>query len=392
MSRFDIILVGGGLANCLIAYRLRARSPGVKLLLVEASDAIAGNHTWSGHASDLTADQNAWLAPFVGVRWAGYRVAFQDRRRQLGSPYFSIPSSRLRDIVTSALGESVLTGAPVSALSPSSIHLENGQQFEAKALLDGRGARFSPHLHLGYQKFLGQEVRLAARHGLERPVLMDATVPQRGGYRFIYVLPFDPTRLLIEDTYYADSPALDGSTSRADIADYADRQGWQIASVEREEAGTLPIALGGDMAAHWDDLENGVPAVGLSGGFFHATTGYSLPNAVRIADLIAEMAEPDTAALHHVLRREALAHWRRQRFYRMLNRMLFLAAEPAERHVVLRRFYGLPEPLISRFYAGRSTVADKARILTGRPPVPLGKAIRALGAKPPRPELKKVEA
>jgi len=45
---------------------------------------------------------------------------------------------------------------------------------------------------------------------------------------------------------------------------------------------------------------------------------------------------------------------------------------------VLERFYRLPEPLIGRFYAGRSTFRDKARILAGRPPVPIGRAIRAL--------------
>jgi lycopene beta-cyclase len=44
---------------------------------------------------------------------------------------------------------------------------------------------------------------------------------------------------------------------------------------------------------------------------------------------------------------------------------------------VFARFYRLPEPLIERFYAGRSTFGDRARILCGRPPLPL---TRALGA------------
>ena len=40
-------------------------------------------------------------------------------------------------------------------------------------------------------------------------------------------------------------------------------------------------------------------------------------------------------------------------------------------------FYGLPEGLISRFYAGNSHVFDKLRILSGKPPVPVGEALRA---------------
>ena len=54
-------------------------------------------------------------------------------------------------------------------------------------------------------------------------------------------------------------------------------------------------------------------------------------------------------------------------FYRMLDTMLFRAAEPDQRYRMLERFYRLPEPLIGRFYAGRSTLgATRLRILAGQ--------------------------
>ena len=62
-------------------------------------------------------------------------------------------------------------------------------------------------------------------------------------------------------------------------------------------------------------------------------------------------------------------------FYRLLNRMLFRAAAPDERYRVMQRFYRLRQPLIERFYAGASTWYDRVRILTGKPPVPIQKAI-----------------
>ena len=61
--------------------------------------------------------------------------------------------------------------------------------------------------------------------------------------------------------------------------------------------------------------------------------------------------------------------------------MLFKAADPPERYRVLERFYRLPEPLIGRFYAGRSTFTDRARILAGRPPVAVARALRAMMEK-----------
>jgi lycopene beta-cyclase len=62
----------------------------------------------------------------------------------------------------------------------------------------------------------------------------------------------------------------------------------------------------------------------------------------------------------------------------MLSAMLFAAAQPGDRYRVLQRFYRLDRRLIERFYAGQSSLADKARILAGRPPVPIGAALGVL--------------
>ena len=48
---------------------------------------------------------------------------------------------------------------------------------------------------------------------------------------------------------------------------------------------------------------------------------------------------------------------------------------------MFERFYRLPEPLIERFYAARSTRFDKLRILSGKPPVPISRAVTALLGK-----------
>ena len=138
--------------------------------------------------------------------------------------------------------------------------------------------------------------------------------------------------------------------------------------------------MGGDIDRLWASEAPGVAKVGLRGGFFHALTGYSLPDAVRVALAIARMPDVSGTALHDALNARAREHWRGQAFYRMLATLLFRAAEPAERWRILARFYRLDPALIGRFYAGQSTFTDKARILTGKPPVPIARAIQALGA------------
>ncbi|MGE0744549.1 MAG: lycopene beta-cyclase CrtY, partial [Rhodospirillales bacterium] len=370
----DLILVGGGLANGLIAYRLASLRTSLRVLVVEAGPSLGGNHTWSFYDSDLDPAQRAWMAPLVVHRWPHYDVRFPGFARRLDTGYNSVTAERFHAVVASTPGIDCRLGTTAVEVGPRHVVLADGTRLEAPAVIDGRGAQASRHLVLGYQKFVGQELLLAAPHGLAGPIVMDATVAQTDGYRFVYVLPFAADRVLVEDTRYSDGPALDPAALRAAIAGYAAAQGWRPVELVREEEGVLPITLGGDIAALWDDGAPGVPRSGLSAALFHPTTGYSLPDAVRLADAIA--ATPlDSAALHAMICARSRALWRRQGFYRLLNRMLFLAAEPHRRVDVLARFYRLPEPLIRRFYAGSSPVRDRVRLLTGRPPVPVGRAL-----------------
>ena len=119
------------------------------------------------------------------------------------------------------------------------------------------------------------------------------------GYRFVYCLPFAATRMFVEDTYYSDTPddrppmLLRGADRR--LCRRARLAGRQAV---REEAGVLPVAMGGDFEAYWRAGGNKVAKAGMRAGLFHPTTGYSLPDAVRTAALIAEATDLSGAALH----------------------------------------------------------------------------------------------
>ncbi len=372
----DLVLVGGGLANGLLAWRLRQLRPELRVLVLEAGPTLGGNHTWSFHAGDLSSSQAAWIAPLLAHRWASHEVRFPAFTRTLHGGYASVISTRFHEVLQRELGGAVRLGVRVAAVAPAQVTLDDGSTLRGAAVVDGRGRLPEAGLRLGRQKFVGREFLLAAPHGLAGPVLMDATVPQRDGYRFVYTLPLDATRVLVEDTYYADGVALEPPRIRADIDAYVHARGWQPSALLREEQGVLPIVLDGEARALWE-AAGGVPRSGLAAGLFHPTTGNSLPDAVRLADHVAALPDLRAPALFAAVREHALAQWRRQAFFRVLNRMLFQAAEPAARWRVMQRFYGLPEPLVARFYAGRPTLADKLRIVSGRPPVPLGAALHA---------------
>ncbi len=208
---------------------------------------------------------------------------------------------------------------------------------------------------------------------------MDATCPQLEGYRFFYLLPWDQTRLLVEETYYSDTPDLNDERISRSIRSYIERRDWTIKSIDREERGVLPIPLTSENIK--TSVSGEAVPIGMRAGFFHSTTGYTVADTVRFAEYLAKATDPKSTELTTQGARDGLARFRRpwlsrQRFYRLLNRLLFQASEPSLRYVVFQRFYELSDDLIQRFYAGRTTWTDRLRILSGKPPVPVSEALK----------------
>jgi len=373
----NLLIAGGGLAGGLIALALAVKRPELRVTIVEAAPRLGGNHIWSFFDSDVERNHRWLVEPLICHHWAGHDVRFPGHSLTLSGGYNSIESERLDAVVRDRLPADAVVMGRVAELGPRGAMLADGTRIEADAVIDARGIGDLSMLDLGWQKFLGQLLRLDAPHGLTRPVIMDAAVDQSEGYRFVYLLPLGPDRIFVEDTYYCTASDLDSDTLRRRVADYAADRGWRIAAIEREEMAALPIAMGGDFDLLWPEQDE-VARVGLAAGLFQPMTGYSLPDAVRTATRIADLPDLSGGTLHRELRAAARAAWEQRGFYRLLARMLFRAADPPERYRLLERFYRLDEGLIGRFYAGHSTFADRIRLLAGKPPVALHRALGAL--------------
>jgi lycopene beta-cyclase len=371
----DYVLVGGGLQSGLIALAVLAARPDARVAMVERDHAIGGNHTWCFHAGDLPGGMEPVVEPLVVRRWPDYNVAFARLSRRVAVPYAAITSQRFREVVGSRLqqapGSALYTGVSARRLGAREVELGDGRTLTGELVIDARGPEGAPPGPAGYQKFVGLELVLSRPHRLARPRVMDATVPQIGGFRFFYVLPLKPDRVLLEDTYFADDPQLDRAAVRARVLARAHELGLEVAGVDRQEAGVLPMPWSGDVPV--------VPTgdeplrAGYRGGWFHPATGYSLPVAARLARFVA--ARPPDSVVGDDLARFARRHRHQARYCHVLNRLVFGLFPPEQRHHVFERFYRMPEATIRRFYALQLTATDRARILVGRPP--RGMSLRA---------------
>jgi lycopene beta-cyclase len=372
----DYAIVGGGLQGCLLAHAIAHHQPGASVVLLEQAPALCGNHTWSFHQTDVPERCRGWFDPLVAHRWPGYGVRFPGLSRRVGIPYATITAAGLRS-ATMALAApeaggrgsrplAVRTGISCEILSPTRVRAGEGGVIECGVAVDCRGREASATVRhgAGFQTFIGHEYRTVGRWPAGEPTVMDVREDQADGFEFLYELPFGPNHVLLEYTRFHEEPSCDGRRAERLIADRLAEAGVESAEPIRSERGCLPMPYGAP-AVH----EGPSVAGGYAGGWYHAATGYSMPLAIRFADLVAR-SRPDRVA--GVLAAAAAQDSLRRGFARFLNRLLFCLVTPQDRWKIFRRFYRvLSEDRIARFYGHRFTVSDAARIVVGRPPMGL---------------------
>jgi lycopene beta-cyclase len=380
-SEFDYLLVGGGLANALIALGLFAHRPAARVAMVEQQATLGGNHVWCFHAGDLDGEALEFVAPLVSERWDRYEVRFPELFRTLEEPYAAVRSQNLDDVLQRAFKarskSQLFLNERAERVTRHSVQLASGRELRAPVVIESRGpAAFDVTAGAGYQKFLGLELKLRKPCPIAHPTLMDALVPQEDGFRFVYALPFSSGQVLLEDTYFSDGPELDLERLRANLLSYAEQKGFEVDCVVREEVGVLPLPTRVRHSAN--PAPDGPLVAGYQGTWFHPVTGYSFPVAARVARAVA-LSDP--AALRERVWPVLLREQRSQlRFCLLLNRLFFGAFAPEERRNVIERFYRLPPESVRRFYAMTLSHGDRARILCGRPPRGFSLA-RALSAR-----------
>jgi lycopene beta-cyclase len=378
------VVVGAGLSGLILAWRCLSSNPNVSVIIIDSNHIIGGDHTWSFNINDIESSLHEWIEPFIAHTWEKYDVKFKGYSRRLNIPYCTGNSNSLRACVEPFIKSGrlkLILDTEVIKLTSFDVTILSGEKLTGDYIFDARGFTFDDNIKLGIQKFYGKTIETVKPHNLKYPIIMDATVAQNDGYRFIYCLPFSKNKILIEDTYYSDGLNFDQDKYNKRIDKYIEANGWTEHKVIRVEKGILPITLAIDSKLiEKRGLKYNEPIkIGMRGNFYHPVTGYSFPDSVRLASKISKTINSSDKNkrlnLDLEIRKYKLLLYRRDRYFRLLNRLLFKASLPSKRHLVLQRFYTLSESLIKRFYEGNLHKKDKLRILIGKPPVPVLKAL-----------------
>lgn len=383
-NRYDLVIAGGGLAGSLFLAGLKHHYPKLNILLIEKNETLGGNHTWCFHDHDVPNRTRKWLEPLISKSWDSYEVKFPRYSRILNSKYHCIRSEDLHQKIHQLYSKNISFNTTVETWNKPKnehgftlhLHSKEGKisHIHTNSFIDARGwIHPIQQQTVAWQKFVGLELKLKNPHGLTRVLLKDVTIPQIDGYRFFYLLPFSEDTLLIEDTYYSNHSILKNERIELEIEKYAKEKGWEIEQILRKEKGCLPLTMYLDKS-----LKATGSSIGAASLYFNPVTGYTFPQTIQCIDALLERASLSQESIVRILSEVRKSNFRNEKYFRLLNRMMFLAAEPTQRYIILERFYQLKEDLIARFYSGNITLFDQMRILMGKPPVSVTKALRVL--------------
>lgn len=381
-SHFKYLLLGGGLFNGLLALELQRQGEN-NFCIIESQPILGGHHTWSFFKNDIPTHLYQRLQPSFRKIWSQYEVQFPGYYRQVQQTYQSIVSNDFAQLLNNSLKpEQLRLNVAVHKVEEAingtiTVHLESGEKLSCDMVFDSRARDLIDYGPAAFQNFYGLDIKTKNPHRINHPVLMDARVIQNNAYRFFYLLPWSKNELLIEDTRFEMGTFKNVDEWNREVINYIKTLRIGEYTIQRTEVGSLALPLSNQIFSKGKNQK--ILDVGVRGGFFHPTTGYSLPIAANMVDyLLHSLTDVTEIGQRYEVYKK---NWQKQcAFFYKLNRMLYGAAVGDERRNIFKKFYKGNEDTIHRFYSGRLTTLDKVSILTGRPPVSLAKAMKSLSS------------
>ena len=367
-TEFDVVVAGGGLSGLsLVAHLAASRWRDRSVLLVDDAEHRPGAvrwGSWTDRPGLLDAAVSRWYEQ-VRVHAAG-----TDRVVPLGRyRYRSVRRGDLYRVVHELLVDRtgfVTRRGRVEAVVDGPDHAEvlvDGHRVETAWAFDSvtpPPAGREPDARLA---FTGWEVECARPvFDADTPVLFDFRTAQAAGPAFVYVLPDDRHRALVELTAFVPyrlappSPATRGDA----LAEYLDTVlHCGEFRVECEESAVLPLNVRPPQEAR-----RRVRAIGARAGLVKASTGYAYERIQRDSDRIAasmtEWDSPSAATPAH-------------RRHRLLDAVMLEALDHDPgllEGMFARLFLRNPAERVLRFLDEDSGVGEELRLIAALPPAP----------------------
>ncbi len=269
MKIYDIAFVGMG-ASALGTYKLKYNNRNYSIIGIDQNFNSSRNNFFAFWMTD-------WMVPFKEIiknQWSTWEFYHQHQKithESIGSPYCVI---RYQDWKKFCLEES--HNISIKAHNANKIEkkddffeitLDNEEKVYCKKIYDSRSVNIEND---GLkQHFIGNIITVNNGHQIKNACLMDFRVKQDQGLHFIYLLPLDDNRLLVESTVFSKF-LLDPSWYQNQISTYIDKNlNIEKYEITDSEQGVLPM-----FEINSQSKDNYIQ-IGAKGGATKISSGYA---------------------------------------------------------------------------------------------------------------------
>lgn len=367
-NRFDIIIAGGGAAGLGLAYQiLHSPLKELSILIAERDEKRKNDRTWC-----FWVEKPFLYDSIVYRSWD--RIAFTGKDFQAVLPLQPFQYKMIRGIdFYDLMRETFARHQQVQVVKGEVQAVEDGSE-SAAVTVDGETYRANwvfdsiirPGMiktepgkyHYLKQHFKGWEIETGEDcfdPGV--PTLFDFRTPQDGRMRFLYILPHDARRALVEYTLFS-ADLLTDAEYRQGLKNYLEGTlGIRSYRVIEEENGVIPMT---DQPFP-RRLGQRVMAIGTKGGRVKPSSGYAFlrmaADAERIVQSLARTGSPFS------IPQDA----RRYRFYDRIMLQLMYRQGGEMKRVFTDLFKYNPVPRVFRFLNEQQPLLDDMRLMATLP-------------------------
>ena len=366
--QYDLILVGGGLANCLLALSLAQRVPSFRWLLIEADDKLGGAHHWSFLLEDLARSkkmfpQHVWVDHLIAKRWPSYNVAFNKYSRNIKLPFGVMTATDIHSLVTKTCPLSqIKLNTKVEKIVGDRVFLEhNHLPITGRLVIDGRAKPYPAEIK-SFQKSLIQIWQTNRPHGIKVPVWVDGRLDQKRGLNTLSVIPWGQNSLLIQDRFVQKSPIFNGSKSRMTIHNFLKASRLTPVRMLEEQQSVQPVVTQGS-------LLRVSPSCYRDQRFDHA-----LYEALAFSSNVQSL--PEKACIKTVFAQTSNKMMKAKRKSKNFNGAMVDTLRPEDRVKFLENLYQMPLQVLKNYHRGKLSPVEWVQFGFNRGPIGVRDSIK----------------
>lgn len=353
----DLVVVGLGPAGRALSHR--ASAAGVDVVAIDPHP----NRRWTPTYSAWSDELPHWLPATAVASTIARPAAWTVRRHTIDRTYCVLDTTALQQVLSEGSAR-VLQGTATS-VTKDAVRLADGRTVTGRTIVDARGS--AGVVGLAEQTAYGIVVDRSAGVALLEDTsawFMDwrydnGTSPEEVP-SFLYAVPLDDDRILLEETCLVGSPPLGLDVLRDRLAKRLHNRGARPTGNEPIERVRFPVQPPGHLQG-----ERGAVRFGARSSLMHPATGYSVAASLAAADDVVAMLRTGNSV-------RPLSIWAVQRL----------------RNLGLRTALNLEPELIPHFFASffELPVAQQTAYLSNRadPVATMSAMMRMFPTLPPR--------